>query len=124
MGSAPKPAERKVVVKISVDGGDVVKIQNGMLWVEHKMFGMPSDISVNGRPWKAKFEEMKSNTFVAFDAPLAPFEGANVEVTKTKGRGAVKITQKPSAANGQTLAFEIDDAGPGGRDLYEIKIGW
>lgn len=122
VGSFAKPAERKVVVKIAVDGRDVVKIQNGMLWVEHKLWGDPSELSVNGRPWKAKFEEMKSNIFTSFDAPLAPFDGTTVEVTKVKGRGVVKVNQKPSASNGQLLAFEVDDAPQGGRDLYEIRI--
>jgi hypothetical protein len=62
---------------------------------------------VNGHAWKPKWLEEKSNEFIGFNSPLAPFNDAKVSVTKTKGRGKAKVTQQPSAENNQTLAVEL-----------------
>jgi len=121
---AGKPAERVISLKMRIDGTDVVKVKNGILWVEHKGWQFPLDFSVNGHAWKPKWLEEKSNEFIGFNSPLAPFNDAKVSVTKTKGRGKARVTQQPSAENNQTLAVEFDDGTFGGSDVYEAKVTW
>jgi hypothetical protein len=125
---AGRPAERLINLKLRVDGTEVVKVKDGMLWIEHKADQLPTDLSINGHAWKPKWDEdkNKSNAFIGFTGPLATFEGAKVVLTKSKGRGKVKITEQPSEHNNHTLEVEFSDQGPdgGGSDVYEVKITW
>ena len=53
--------------------------------------------------------------------PLA--ELARVQVKKLRGRGRVRLVEKPSAANGYSLRLRIDDP-KGGRDTYRVRVEW
>jgi hypothetical protein len=122
--AAGKPAEHLISLKLRIDGTDVIKVKNGMLWIEHKGWQLPADISITGHAWKPKWDEDRSSAFIGFTGPLASFEGAKVVLTKSKGRGKAKISQQPSDQNNQTLEVVFDDGDLGGSDLYEAKITW
>lgn len=58
----------------------------------------------------------------SFTTPL-PNRSVSVEVTKTKGRGIVRITQQPSKENDFTALVEIMDT-DGGAKEYQLDIFW
>jgi hypothetical protein len=60
---------------------------------------------------------------VRFGGALPRGEVDDVEIRRLQGRDDVKIIQKPSAGNGYTLIFEIDDS-DGGADDYVVEVTW
>ncbi len=58
----------------------------------------------------------------SFTAVL-PNREVNVGVTKTRGRGNVRVVQQPTAANNYTAVIEIVDSGGGARE-YQLDIFW
>jgi hypothetical protein len=64
---------------------------------------------------------MPDGTF-SFTSPL-PSRDVTVGVTRTRGRGAVKVLQQPSKANDYTAIVEVYDDGGGARD-YQLDIYW
>ncbi len=117
-------SSKRIKLKLRVDGVDVIKVRDGKLWIEHKSWSKPTDATVNTRSWKPTWDGNKSDEFITFVPPLAPFAGLPVEVKRTKGRGSATLKQSPSAANDQTLVFEVNDGTEGGADIYEVLITW
>lgn len=64
---------------------------------------------------------MPEGTF-SFTAPL-PNRNVAVGVTRTRGRGSVRVLQQPSASNEFTTIVEVYDDGGGARD-YQLDIFW
>jgi hypothetical protein len=112
----------KISFKMRVDGGDVVTIQAGKLWIEHVDWDKPKDIAINGIVWRPTWKGNRTDEFVGFTPPLAPFAGT-VSVKKTKGRGELTVVEPPTAANNGRLIFKLADGG-GGADDYEVRISW
>lgn len=54
---------------------------------------------------------------------LLPTREVNVGVTKSRGRGNVRVLQQPSQANDYTAVVEIVDSGGGARE-YQLDIFW
>lgn len=52
-----------------------------------------------------------------------PRGSVEVDVRKLNGRDDVRLVQRPSAANGYTLIFEVRDD-DGGADMYEVEATW
>ena len=133
--AAPKPKlgdpfntqmTRKIVFKAMVDAGDNLIIQNGKLHIEHIDWKNPKDISINGIKWTPNWEGKKSDEFVGFVPPLAPFAGANVTVKlakKVRNNGGVTVLEPPTEANGQKLVVHLQDIGGGASD-FEVHITW
>lgn len=120
LGSAP--ALRTLTVKIRVDGDDIVKVQQGRLWIEHHSWKKPIGIAVNGAKWEPVWNGKNSEPLV-LDPPLAPFPDTGVRVHQIIGRGKTTLEEQPSAANGKTLTFHVEDDG-GGADNYEVHVTW
>lgn len=55
--------------------------------------------------------------------PLPPGRVEAFRVTPDGGRGAIVDVEQPSARNGFTGAFTIDDPAPGG-DTYQMIVAW
>ncbi len=58
-----------------------------------------------------------------FSRALPARNTPNATVRRAEGRGRVAIIEYPSARNGYTLVFEIDDR-DGGADDYVVEVGW
>lgn len=117
---------RKIVFKAMVDAGDNVVIQGGKLHIEHIDWEKPKDISINGIKWTPNWDGKKSDEFVGFAPPLAPFAGANVTVKQTKKvkkNGGVKVIEPPTETNGQKLVVHLQDEGSGASE-FEVHITW
>ena len=121
--TSPATGTRKITLRLKLDGGDLVRIQTGQLWIEHKSWDKPVNIVINGIPWEPQWTDNRSDRFFAFNPPLAPFGAAKIEVRKAKGRGSAEIKEPPTAENGETLTLSLADAG-GGADDYEVRISW
>ncbi|GEM_PF-4139156 len=115
----------KALHRISIRGkfdSDIIKIQNGALWIEHQSFEKPVDISINGSRWKPDWQGQKSSHY-QFSVPLEGFENGSVQVKKASGRSALALVDLPTAQNKQTLSIKVVDE-PVGVDTYEIHISW
>ena len=58
-----------------------------------------------------------------FDRPLPHLPGFAPAIRKIQGRGTVSIAEAPSAQNGFSLVFEVDDPGPGAGN-YVVELDW
>ena len=117
---------RKIVFKAMVDAGDNVVIQGGKLHIEHIDWEKPKEISINGMKWTPNWDGKRSDEFVGFTPPLAPFAGANVTVKltkKVKKNGGAKVLEPPTEANGQKLVVHLQDEGSGASE-FEVHIAW
>lgn len=123
-GAATGEAARHITLKVKVDGSDLFKVKDGKLWIEHKSWSKPTEISVNGHSWKPQWTGNDSDQFVTFVPPLAPFGGSPVEIRKIKGRGSATIKQTPTPENGGTLVVEFNDGTESGAAHYEARISW
>lgn len=112
---------RKLVIKGSIDGDDKVIIQNGILKIRHGGWQKPTEISINGIPWKPQWDGNNSDDFTAVQ--LAPFAGATVTVKKIKGRGEAIVLEPPTLTNSQKLEIHLKDDG-GGASNFEVKVEW
>jgi hypothetical protein len=87
--------------------------------------GKPTGVSINGRSWKPVWTGNKSDEYITFIPPLAPFTAMTpVEVKKVKGRGSITMKQAPKPDNGQSLMVIFDDGTESGADMYECRISW
>lgn len=114
-------ATRRITIRGKFDA-DLIKIQNGSLWIEHVAFDKPTDITINGVHWKTQWNGKASEHF-EFKPPLEPFGQAKVEVKKLQGRSEIESVELPSDQNQQTLSVKLIDK-PGGVDTYELRIRW
>lgn len=58
-----------------------------------------------------------------FSSPMPRRRGVNVQVSKIKGRGDLRIIQQPSRDNNFTTVVQILDK-KGGPDTYEFELRW
>lgn len=58
-----------------------------------------------------------------FSSPMPRRRGINVQVTKIKGRGDLRIIQQPSRDNNFTTVVQVLDK-KGGADTYEFELRW
>ncbi|MBK8148642.1 MAG: hypothetical protein IPK58_10660 [Acidobacteria bacterium] len=58
----------------------------------------------------------------SFTSPLLSRQ-VSVGVTRTRGRGPVKVIQQPTKANDYTAIVEVYDDGGGAKD-YQLDIFW
>lgn len=121
--NSPAGTARRITIELYVDGGDVVKIGNGRLWIEHASAKKPNAISINGLKWEPTWSGNTSEPFTAFVPGLAPFTSPQVSVKQTKGRGQTTVLQPPTSENQQTLSFRVQDGGSGG-DKHEVRVTW
>jgi hypothetical protein len=102
--TAPAASEGSCEIEARVDGSAVVTVQGDQAsWQE-----------LSGQP--------VGDTTLRCTAGLPP-EGAQVEVEKRGGRGAVRLLESPSAENGFAARVQVDDP-RGGADRYRIRIRW
>lgn len=73
--TSPKTGQRRIAIKGRVDGLDLFKVKNGQLWIEHKSWEKRSEFTINGVHWNVQWDGDTSQHFIAFNPPLAPFEG-------------------------------------------------
>jgi len=122
--SASINATRHIDIRLKMDGKDLLMVRGGKMWIEHKEWTKPKDITLNGRRWKPVWTGDKSDEFIDFVPPLGAFDGAPIEVKKVKGRGSISMKQSPTVENGQTLIVEFNDATESGAAEYEARITW
>lgn len=125
---------KMVTFRASVDGTDVLKLSGKRLWIEHKAWQQPQGILINGKTWKPNWNETSSPSFpdwsdnrtkpYSLSRLFKPSGPDGVKLTKVRGRGDVTILEKPTAANHQTVAIQIDDGPYSGADLYEVTVSW
>lgn len=116
--------QRRISIKMRVDGRDFIRVRDGKLWIEHKAWSKPTEITVNGRRWRVQWNGDVSDQFINFSPPLAPFGASPVEVKKADGRGSATLKEAPTAGNQQTLTIDVNDGTEGGADEYEVRITW
>ena len=82
-------------------------------------------VSVRGnRAWSTRVSGQPiSGEQVSFGSSLPARNVGDVDVRKVQGRGDVRVLQHPSANNGYTLVFEVEDE-DGGADDYGIEVLW
>ena len=115
----------KSLRRISIRGKfdcDLIKIQNGKVWIEHVSFEKPTDLSINGVHWKPQWQGNNSGRF-ELKLPVDSFDNATVKVTKVQGRSELASVELPTPQNKQTLSIKVVDQ-PLGVDTYEIHIRW
>lgn len=112
---------RKLVIKASIDGDDKFIVQDGKIRIRHGGWQKPTEISVNGVPWKVQWSDNDSDDFTALQ--FAPFAGATVTVRKIKGRGDATVLEPPTDTNGQKLLIHFKDDG-GGASSFEVRVDW
>jgi BON domain len=88
-----------------VDGIDEIIISGGSASVRHLSGTAPREVHVS------------------FSAPI-PRSPVNISLLAANGRGAVKIVQQPSGANGYTTIIRIDDSEKGGEKPYDFTLKW
>ncbi len=52
-----------------------------------------------------------------------PGAAADVTLAKLRGRGRIRMIERPAKTNNWTLVFEVADSGPGPDD-YEVEVRW
>jgi hypothetical protein len=81
-------------------------------------------VSVRGnRAWTTRVSGAPVSSENAQFGTALPRADVDVDVDKVSGRGDVDVVQQPSAQNGYTLVFEIEDDSAGA-DNYEIEVNW
>lgn len=121
MGMSGPQSVRRIMIRGKFDD-DIIKVRNGVLWIQHVAFDNPTDLSINGIHWKPTWQGSKSENF-EFKTPICSFGDSKVKVRKLLGRSEIDSVEPPTAANKQTLSIKIVDK-PVGVDLYEISVTW
>ena len=114
--AAPRKLAAPAVLTIeaAIDGTDVVKVTPAGLTWEHREWGWPADVRVNGIPWDPKATKMlATNEALAF---LKSIDLSTARTSKKSGRGSVamEITE-------DGLEVHFNDP-QGGADRYRIEI--
>lgn len=117
----PKADGRSIVVKMRVDGTDIVYLRDGELTIEHDSFALPIEIFVNGVEWKPKWNGKKTEPFTDFDPPLVPLGSSKPVLKQRAGRSKVAIEKPVPGVAG--LAIRIEDSADS-TDLYEFRVSW
>lgn len=113
-----------LTLRAVVDGTDLVKVSGNRLWIEHEDFELPTQMFVNGKPWRPVWTDKMSAPLETLSPAFHPRDPQKVKITQIKGRGTVNIVQLPNSGNDQTLALRIDDGPFGGADTYQISVTW
>jgi RNA polymerase sigma factor (sigma-70 family) len=110
-------------IKALVDGSDVVRISGNKLWLEHREFKLPENVSINEKPWKPVWNSRTNASFEGLLPVFKPGGPQKFQVLKRTGRGDVGIIQMPTPGNNETLALWIYDY-ESGADWYDLQISW
>lgn len=120
---APQANPRTLVLRLRVDGSEVVRIKDGQLTIEHGDAGPPDTISVNGVDWQPKWNGKMSDAFTAFTPPMEGFQKSNIHFRQIAGRSKVKMKPVPTGNFEKIVTLEFNDSVPGS-DSYEIRLDW
>ena len=119
----PKSNGRSIVIKMRVDGDDILRVRDGQLTIEHGGWGHPTEIFINGTEWKPTWNGKTTEPFKAFDPPLIPFGQTKPSFKQVSGRSKVSMDKMPQGDFEKILAIHFND-GAGGSDIYEIHVSW
>ena len=127
---ATQPGELRI--RAFIDGSDTITVKGNELWYEHHTFDLPGKWDgrfdeptyINGESWKPEWHGNVSSRFEGVRPAFRKVEADRITLTKLEGRGAVSISQAPSADNAYTLSVFFDDYLPSGAEWYEILIEW
>lgn len=119
----PKSNGRSIVLKLRVDGDDIVCVRDGQLTIEHGGWGHPTEISINGVEWKPTWNGNTTEPFKAFDPALIPFGQTKPSFKQVSGRSKASTDKMPQGDFEKILAIRFND-GAGGSDVYEIHVSW
>ena len=121
--------QRKLTVRIFVDGRDSVYVRGNKLWVVHHTNKIPGTDGgkgptyVNSIAWQPTWTEKRTEPFEQVDPPL-PVKGEwLVWIARAQGRGSITVNETPSPRNDHVLVFTIDDP-LWGAEWHEIVISW
>jgi hypothetical protein len=114
---------RLIVLKIRVDGTDIVRVRDGKLTIEHVTAKKPESININGVDWSPKWNDKETEPFADFTPPLIPFGAPQVRFKQVTGRGKVQMDKMPQGNFEKILTLRVEDGG-GGADDYEIHLSW
>lgn len=114
---------RNLLLKMRVDGADVVRVRDGKLTIEHTAAKKPTAITVNGTEWQPKWNGEETEPFTEFTPPLAPFGKSSVRFKQVSGRGKVEMDKMPPGDFERILTIRIQDGGAGS-DMYEFHVSW
>lgn len=119
----PKSNGRSIVIKMRVDGDDIVRVRDGQLTIEHGGWGHPAAIFINGIEWKPTWNGNTTEPFKAFDPPLIPFGQTKPSFKQVSGRSKVAMDKMQGGEFEKILALHFND-GDVGADVYEVHVSW
>jgi len=122
-GQIPKVDPRALVLKMRVDGTDIVHLRDGELTIEHLTAGPPVEIFVNGVEWKPTWKGKMTEPFTAFNPPLEPFGQSKLVLKQHLGRNKVTMDKAAPVDSDKGLVIRFDDPADGS-DVYEIRVSW
>jgi hypothetical protein len=119
-----KPNGRSLVIKMRVEGSELVHIRNGEVTIEHnERYRRPSEISINEVEWKPTWNGKITEPFKSFDPPLVPFGQTKPSFKQVSGRNKASMDKMPHGDFEKVLTIRLADTNAGA-DLYEIHISW
>jgi hypothetical protein len=113
----PNATEAMLTVRARIDGSDVLRITQGEAKWEHKQWGWPTDITLNGVAWNAKRQPMLANEGKTQFLPQT-VDFSTARVTRKAGRDLAVLVYE---GNGITVYFADN---PNGADDYELVISF
>jgi len=126
-----RPHQSRLAVRAYIDGSDDLKIQGDRVWWSHHDWDLPGrnggkhePTYLNDQPWQPVWQDRRESAPTRLPDPLPASGDVTVTLAPVSGRGPVRLTQTPSAANGYTLSVLFDDNDQGGADWYDITLTW
>jgi len=113
--AAPQYTTARIEVKARIDGIDILTIrQDGARW-DHKTFGLPTSVSINGMKWDLQQSMKVANSG---NTPFLPFkvDFETARIVAHTGRGSVTLK---AGREGVDVAFDDE---PPGSDDYSVLI--
>ena len=125
-----EPRGEQLRVRIFVDGGDEVFVDDEGLWVEHHYGDLPGrheegggflPVEVNGIRWQPVWQGARTRK-VYFADPIAWPANAQYHLVKREARDVAQLEREPQAS-GDTLSIVFADQ-DSGADWYDVEVRW
>jgi TusA-related sulfurtransferase len=115
---------RSIVIKMRVEGSEMVHIKNGGVVIEHnERYAKPTEISINGTEWQPKWNGNLTEPFTSFDPPLVPFGQTKPSFKQVLGRNKASMDKMPQGDFEKVATIRLADTNAGA-DVYEVQVAW
>ena len=120
--------DRGLTIRGYFDGLDDILLRDDQIWIHHKTFGEPENLTLNGFNWEPHFPQggydvdSYSNSLTGHT--LLPMNETicTLNIIEKPDLGTVTISQNPGNENGFTLIITVDDRPTIGGYWYEFKV--